>query len=239
MLKYIVEIKNRLILILFTVLSLLSVTYAYKEVLFFLFVKPYQIVSKLDFDYFISTSVTDIFSIYLKLVYFMTIQISFVLLVYHCFIFINNALFKQEYYFFVNFLKLSLFFWFFNIFLSSYILIPLSWDFFFSFQSLIANKFISLYFEPKINEYFDFCFYLYYICLFYCQVFTVLFFLAIYYSQSEKVIKKWRKFYYYSFLIFSTLVTPPDIFSQLLICFSLICFYEFLVFWLILKNKTN
>lgn len=43
-------------------------------------------------------------------------------------------------------------------------------------------------------------------------------------------VKKYRKLFYFLFVFFSTIVTPPDVFSQLFVSFFLISFYEILTF---------
>jgi Sec-independent protein secretion pathway component TatC len=58
------------------------------------------------------------------------------------------------------------------------------------------------------------------------------------FSKNLKKIRKFRKLFYLIFVIFSTLTTPPDIISQVLVSVSLIASYELLLFSNILKiNK--
>jgi hypothetical protein len=64
MFKYILEIKNRLFLLLFTCVSTLVICYLYKETLIFLLVKSNIFFSN-NF-YFIFTNVTEIFSVYIQ-----------------------------------------------------------------------------------------------------------------------------------------------------------------------------
>lgn len=235
---YVLEIQNRLLLIFVMIIILVLVSYFYKEVLLFGVIKPYNVITQLEFDYFIFTNVTDLFLIYLKLIYFVVTQLTQIIIMYQCFIFLSPTLFRHEYYFLLNFIKFFVTLWVLGLLLTSYVFIPYSWHFFLNFQSVVSNKFISLYFEPKIVEYFTFCLTFYNLCVFYCQLFAIIFFLIWFYSTDNiENIKKWRKFYYYIFIVFSTFITPPDIFSQIFIGFSFILFYELFVFCLILKTK--
>lgn len=236
--KYLLEVKNRFLLSLIAILSSLFVSYLCKDVLLFSLVKPYDVETSLSFDYFIFTNVTDLVLIYLKLIYFFISQITFLIFIYHLFVFLNTAFSKQEYYFTIYFIKFFFVLWFLGIFLSKYIFIPYSWEFFLSFKNIISDNYISIYFEPKINDYFSFCFNIYNICIFYCQVFAILFYLIWMYNiKSMKNFKVWRRFHYYGFFILSTIITPPDIFSQLIISLSFVFFYEIFIFFLILKTK--
>ena|SRR6476620_2444763 len=235
---YLLEIRNRLILTFFTWLSMVVVTYSYKETLLFIILQPNKLFeSGMDpySFYFIFTNVTEIFSVYIQLIIFLSTQIVFIYFIYHCFNFLSLALFNWEYYLFTLFLKLSFIVWCFSIILTNYVIIPLTWDFFFSFQKLASDQFMSLHFEAKLNEYLNFYVSLYYLCIFYCQTFTIIIFFLSFVNSNFITIKKFRKLYYYIFVLFSTLVSPPDIISQILISLLLIFSYEILVIVFITK----
>ena len=131
---YLLEIRNRLILTFLTWLSIVMVSYLYKETLLFLLLQPNKLLesSKDPYSfYFIFTNVTELFSVYIQLIIFLSTQIVFIYLLYHCFSFLSLAFFNWEYRLFLSFLKLSLSVWCFSIILTNYILIPLTWNFFF------------------------------------------------------------------------------------------------------------
>jgi sec-independent protein translocase protein TatC len=209
------------------------VSYLYKETLLFLILRPNRLLeSEVDpySFYFIFTNVTEIFSVYLQLIVFLSTQVVFIYFLYHCFSFLSLALFSWEYYLYTLFLKLSLTVWCLSVILTNYVLIPLTWDFFFSFQKLASDQFMSLHFEAKLNEYLNFYISLYHLCILYCQIFTIIMFFLSFINSNFTTIKKFRKLYYYAFVLFSTLVSPPDIMSQLGISLFLIFIYEVLVF---------
>lgn len=232
MLKYLQEIKIRLFLLFLTWLFTVLISYAYKEVLLCVIL---QVTENYNSDfYFIFTNVTEIFSVYIKLITFLGNQILFLYLFYHLFGFFSPALFKTEYNFIDLVMKLILTMFLLSLLLFNYFFIPLTWNFFLSFQNFIY--FVSLHFETKLDEYLIFYISLYYICVFYCQMFLGFFFALNYLNANVQSIKKFRKIYYYLFLIFSTFISPPDIISQICISFLLIFFYEFCVAIFILKT---
>jgi sec-independent protein translocase protein TatC len=239
MIKYLFELKNRIILILITVVSMLLVSYLYKETLLFLITQPERLMNKNNFYstfYFIFTNITEVLSVYITLVTFFSFQVFLLFTIYHCFVFFSPAMFKSEYYLVFSFFKISISVWFFSVLMSNFLLVPMTWDFFFSFQELFSSKFVNLHFEAKLTEYLDFYILIYYISVFYFQIFTILFFFLSYISDKVKIIKKFRKIYYYFFVVFSTLISPPDLVSQFIITFVLICMYEILVFVIIIKT---
>jgi sec-independent protein translocase protein TatC len=221
---------------LFSCLITLLISYLYKEILLFLIVIPIKTLNNNDLFYFIFTNIAEVFLVYIKLVSFLALQLTFLIFFYQCFVFLTPALFKKEYVFFSQFLKLFFFIWFLSLIFLNYYLVPVTWNFFKNFHEIVSNSFIFLHFEAKLSEYLDFYLYLYYMCTFYSQFFIALFFIFNYFSVTTKNIKTYRKLYYFVFCIFSTLISPPDVFSQ--ISFSLLLFsiYEIIILCLIFKN---
>ena len=240
MLKYFLEIKNRLFLLILTCVSTVLVCYLYKEVILFLFFKPNNFLTpSLNTFYYIFTNVTEVFSVYIQLITFLSYQVFLIYFIYHSFTFLSLAMFKIESFYLKVFLKLSFTVWVCSIFLTNFILVPITWNFFLSFQDVISSKFIKLHFEAKLNEYLTFYILIYYLCIFYCQIFTILFFFLNSSSNKAKTIKKFRKLYYFFFVVFSTTICPPDVFSQIFISSLIILFYELIVFIILLRNEAS
>lgn len=234
---YYLEIKNRLLLLLLTWFSVSFTCYFYREVLIFeiIDVTNYIGFSKTN-PYFIFSDVTDIFSISVTLIFFISNQICFIYFLYHFLIFLSPGLYQFEFYNLFIILKISFFYWIFSIFVLNYVLFPFSWMFFLSFQEKTSLNSISLFFEANLKEYFNYYINLYYLCVINFQIaFLILFFINSL-VKTLKRIKTLRKFFYFIFIIFSTVITPPDIFSQLLISFCFIFIYECLVFYKILDK---
>lgn len=236
--KYFLELKNRTFLLITTVFFSLLMSYMYKETLLFLLVQPERLAytDKSSSFYFIFTNVTEVLYAYINLITFLNLQLFFIFLLYQCFIFLSPAMFKSEYYTVVSLIKVSFIVWVFSALISNFILVPLSWDFFFSFQELFSSKIVNLHFEAKLTEYLEFYVSIHYFCVTYFQVFTILFFFFNYLNEKMLIIKKFRKIYYYFFVIFSTLLSPPDLVSQIIISLLLIFMYEFLVFGILIKS---
>ena len=231
MLKYFLEIRNKFVLLAVTFFSTLLICYWYKEVLLFLVTQMHLNDENL---YFIFTDVTELFSVYLRLILFFSIQITLWYLFYYLFSFVSTALYYHEFKF-IGFLWGSgTFFFVLSSLLSSYIIIPFGWNFFLSFQSQQG-----FYFEARIGEYFSFYNNAYILCLIYCQLFTLLFIFLAEIQHNYLYIKKYRKLYYYVFLIFATLMTPPDLISQLATTSFVIIIYEIVLLFSLFKFYTN
>ena len=237
MLKYFTEIKNRFFLVLITYFFIVFTTYFYKEIILFLIIKSKNQYSIESTAYFIFTDVTEIFSLYIKLIFFISSQVVFFYSLYHIFIFLIPALFKKEYTNLKFIFKLFFYAWIFSAVIAIKILIPLTWNFFISFQdSIILKTSLDIYFEARIIEYLNFFMYFYFISTIYFQFSIFLFGTFNYFSVSLKNIKKFRKVYYFSFVL-STALLCPDIFSQLILISIILFGYEIFVLLFLLYQK--
>jgi sec-independent protein translocase protein TatC len=230
---YYLEIKNRFLLLFLTWISTVFVCYIYKEILLFsCLTKVYLFSQSNAIFYFIFTDVKEVFSVYLQLVFFVGYQVFIFYLISHSLAFISLGLYKFEYRYLKQMFYSGFFFWVVSFMLLNQILLPISWNFFLSFQSLTS---FNLYFEAKLNEYLNFYIFFYYICTFYCQISIILVFFFDYINTNLDLIRKFRKLFYYFSFFFSTLVTPPDVSSQILFSFAIIIIYEILIVFNIFK----
>lgn len=227
--KYYLEIKNRFLLLILTWLSTVLLGYFYKEVLLFICIKP-CICDNSFIIYFIFTDIKEVFSVYFKLIFFLGNQVLMLYFLFHFLSFLSLGLYKYEYRSLKLIFYTSIFFWFFSLFIFYKVVFPTSLNFFLSFQMLTSFKFLNFHFEAKLNEYFNLYIMFYYTCIFYCQIFVFLFIFFDYIYLNLKLIKRFRKVFYFSFIFFSTLVTPPDIVSQIIFSVFLIFIYEVLIF---------
>jgi Sec-independent protein secretion pathway component TatC len=236
--KYYLEIKNRILLLAITWTSLLIVCYYFKEPLLFIFINSNKYYTELETTpYFIFTDVGEVFYVYLYLVFFITNQLTVLMLFYHSLMFIALGLYQSEYLQLQLAFKIFVFTWFCSTILLKEFVIPFSWSFFLSFQKTNDTlQPISFFFEARISEYLIYFKNLYYVCLINCQVFAILTFVLKNISDAVGTIKTFRKLFYFMFIIFSTLTTPPDVFSQIFISCSLIVIYELLIFFKYLQT---
>lgn len=150
---------------------------------------------------------------------------------YHSLMFLTLSLYYSEYIQLKLISKIFIFTWSCSVVLLTKLVVPFTWSFFLSFQE--TNSYLqptSFFFEAKIIEYFTYFTNFYYICVANCQllIISILFLNSV--SEKLKTIKTFRKLFYLLFILFSTITTPPDIFSQIVMSSSLIFVYEFLIF---------
>lgn len=245
MINYIIEIRNRIFLLFITWVSIIFIGFLYKEILLFLFIKPalYNDLIKYPiFDYFIYTNISEIFTTFFQIILFISNQIFFIYFFYHVLVFISPGLYYFEHWYLKITFVFGIFFSIFSIFILNTFLLPISFQFFLNFQNSFKNKIINFYLEAKLIEYFYFYMNMYYTCIFSFQFFTVLIIFLEYINLNSSIVKNFRKFFYFIFVVFATLVTPPDIFSQIFLSLVVVFIYEFSVICIFLKiqiKKTN
>lgn len=227
--NYYLEIKNRCLLLLLSWIFLFFVNYKYKEILLFLCIKP-SLKNDNSIFYFIFTDIKEIFFIYIKLILTINNQFLVFFLIIHLFTFISLGLYKNEYTYIKRKIYTIIILWFFSLIIFNNILLPTSFNFFLSFQNFMQFISLNLHFEAKLEEYINFYLFFYCICVFYCQLFIFLIFFFDYINFNLILIKRFKKTLYCFFLCFSTIITPPDVTSQILFTFIIIFFYEIIIY---------
>ena len=229
--SYYLELKNRFVILLFSWVSVSLICYFYKEVLIFeiIDVTGYAGFSKKN-PYFVFSNVTDVFSVSFKLTFFISNQVVFVFFLYHLLVFLSPGLYSKELNNLINILKISFIYWAFSVFVLNCVLFPFTWLFFLSFKKTIDLNFVSIFFEANFKDYFNYYTSLYYLCVINFQLSCLLLFVINSLNNKLNKVKEFRKIFYLFFVTFSTLITPPDLISQLLLSFCFILLYEFLLF---------
>ena len=236
--KYFSEIKNRLLLILISGGLNILACYTYKETLLFLtletFITTYDHTSTL---YLISTTITEIFSNYIKLSYFISVQFVIILFLYHFKTFLAPGLYKKEHNILKKLLYLIILIFIINIILFHKFILPFFWKFFISYQSSFQNKTIDIYFEGKFNEYLNFYISSYTTVIIITNLFLTQFILIDTITNKAKFVRYNRKIFYLIFIFSSTLMTPPDVISQLILIILFTILFEITLFLLIFKTN--
>jgi sec-independent protein translocase protein TatC len=228
------ELKYNFFILLITFFYLFIVSYYFSNQLIYLLINI--LINKDLLKYFIFTNITEIFITNIFISTFVSLFIIFQLSLIQSWIFFSSGLFKYE-----NFkiIKIYIFFVIFNFFIVSIILIkiiPNIWYFFLNIN--FSNKYLfNIYFEPKLNNYFNFIFssFIYMFLIF--IYFFILFYIIFNNIFNIKTIINLRKFFFLKFIIISALISPPDFINQLLIFFIFLILFEIFIYLYILLNK--
>lgn len=122
--------------------------------------------------------------------------------------------------------------------LSIYMTIPLMWDFFLSFQNLVATQSFKLFFEAKLKEYIYFSISFYNASVFWLQFFFLFVTIVKQFVFNLKLIQALRKSHYCCIIIFSSFIAPSEMF-QLILSLIFIFYYEFFIILSLYKIYLN
>ena len=230
------ELKYNLITIFFTFSYLFFICYYFSNQLIYIFIN--MLINNNILKYFIFTNITELFYTNIIISIFVSLFISFQLLIILFWFFISSGLFKNEN---LNFFKFYLLFIFLNFVIIFIILIkilPNILYFFININSNFSNKYLfNIYFEPNFNNYFNFIF----LSSIYIYIIFIYFFLLFYIISNKnlqiKIFINLRKFFYLKFILFSNLLAPPEFLNQIIIILIFIFIFEILIYLHIFKYR--
>jgi sec-independent protein translocase protein TatC len=174
----------------------------------------------------IFTGLPEVFLSNFKISLFASFLITFPFFIIQTVLFISPALYKKEKKIFFPVFFLIPILFFLGIIFAYYLLIPLIWEFFISFENFF-NTGLKLELESRYSEYMKLIMFLLLASGISFEFPVLLILLVKFRILNIKILKKNRKYFFIGILIFSALLTPPDIISQLGIAIPLIIFYEF------------
>lgn len=225
--NYLLEIKNRFLLSLISWLCCLFINFYHHNNLIYILIKPCLYSYKETTFYFVYNSLSEPFYTNIQNVVLFSNQVFFLFLVYHLFNFLSPGLYENEYSKLKFVLKFGLtILWVSCVICYKYV-IPCTWKFFFDYQN---SQKITFYFEAKFNEYIELIYVTYKIIL----LFTLISIMLLTFLILKKNIKNFlinnRKTIYLSIVIIASTVTPPDIFSQIVLIFGLVNGFEIIIY---------
>lgn len=228
---YLLEIYNRLLVSLFTILTNFIIFYSYKEQVIYMLGQHQPNL----FPYFISTGLTEIFLIFIKLSAFLAFYFSYPIILIQTGFFLVPALYKYEYKIIRNYLLLSLSLYFLTTIATYKYFLPYCWKFFSSFQMNASENLVSIHLETRISDYLSFFFDIFVSLNIVLHLLLV--FLIFLHKFTLDSIVAYRKIIYLILFMFATVLTPPDIFSQILMGILFILAFELFLFSLFFSKE--
>ena len=151
--KHVLEIKNRLALLILTWLTTIFSCYFFKEIIL------YNIITTYDkfYPYFIVTEVSELFNIYFELSFFIGNQLLILFCIYHSVMFLSTGLYAKEIDILKRTYKIILTICSISFLFNQLITMPIMSAFFFQFQNKFNNiNSMPIFFEAKLKEYINF-----------------------------------------------------------------------------------
>ena len=213
------ELRTRLITCSIAIGAGFAVAYFFKERIFQILTQPLMKIMQTG-DKLIFTGLPEAFFTYLKVALLMGIILATPVLLYQFWLFIAPGLYQKERNLLIPIVFLSTIFFLGGAFFGYFIVFPFGFKFFLGFASDSIRP------MPSMKEYLTFATKL---LLAFGVVFElpiVITFMARLGIVSVEFLKKNRKYALLLFFVFSAILTPPDVITQLMMAFPLMILYE-------------
>jgi len=231
-LDHLKELRNRLLLsFFFLIISFTFFFYNSSYIGEFLTQPLFDLFNKTENKRMIFTALPEVFVSNLRISLFASLIVSFPFFIIQFVSFVSPALYKNEKKVFYPVFFLIPILFLFGVVFAYYLLIPVIWSFFFSFENFLQTG-LPLELESRYSEYMKFSMFLLFTSGLSFEFPILLILLTKLKILNLKILTKNRKYFFIGILIFSAIFTPPDIISQLGIAIPLIIFYEFSIIFI-------
>lgn len=174
----------------------------------------------------IYTGLTEAFFTYLRVAFFAGCFLTFPIILLQIWMFVAPALYKNEKKVFLPYLIATPILFFLGGALVYYLIIPMAWPFFLSFQSSGAETALPIQLEARVGEYLDLIMMLIFAFGLCFQLPVLLSLLAQAGFLTADNLVAFRKYAIVIIFTIAAVITPPDVISQLGLAIPICLLYE-------------
>lgn len=225
--SHLVELRLRLLWVIVVMALGTALSFVYVNEIYGFLVEPLaNSMNENDTNRLIYTGLTEAFFTYLKVAFFAGIFLTFPILLIQIWMFIAPGLYQNERKAFLPFLIATPILFFAGGACVYYLVLPMAWPFFLSFQSTGGDVALPIQLEARVSEYLDLIMTLVF-------AFGLCFELPVFLTLlgragiiSAKFLASKRKYAIILTFILAAFLTPPDIVSQLMLAIPILALYE-------------
>lgn len=227
LIQHLVELRNRLLWSIGALVIGFVLCYLVSEQLYTFLVQPLaDLMEGQPGRRLIYTGLHEAFFTYLKVAFFGSVCLTFPIVAGQIWAFVAPGLYKHERRAFLPFLMATPVLFLMGASLVYYLIFPLAWDFFMSFEQEGGAGTLAIVMEPKVNEYLSLVMKLIFAFGLSFQLPVVLMLMARAGMVTSKGLAEKRKFAVVLTFAAAAVLTPPDVISQVGLGIPILLLYE-------------
>jgi sec-independent protein translocase protein TatC len=227
LLDHLIELRRRLMYSALSFFVFFGPAWYFSKTIYNFLAEPLaQILMKETGGHFIYTDLTEAFFVDLRIAFWTSICLSFPVIASQLWMFVAPGLYKNERKAFLPYLFATPVLFILGGCLAYFVIFPVAFKFFASFQEVGGGGNVPVMLEPKISEYLTLVMRLIFAFGFAFQMPVLLTLLARVGIVTSAGLKRSRRYAIVGIFITAAILTPPDIFSQCSLAVPLLALYE-------------
>ncbi len=226
LLAHLLELRKRLIYSLLAVVVGFIISYFFAAQIYEFLVRPLAAATEGEHRRLIYTGLTEAFITYIKLALWGGCLLAFPVIATQIWMFAAPGLYKNERRAFLPFLVATPVFFMTGAAMAYYLVFPLAWKFFLSFEMPGGNGSLPIQLEARVSEYLSLSMTVIFAFGLAFELPVILVLLTRVGVLTSAQLAKFRRYAIVLIFIAAAILTPPDVFSQLSLAIPLMALYE-------------
>jgi len=226
LLAHLIELRQRLIYALLAVLAGFAISYAFAPQIYEFLVRPLAQASGGEHRRLIYTGLTEAFITYIKLALWTGCFLAFPIVAAQIWMFVAPGLYKNERKAFLPFLIATPAFFLLGASVAYYIVFPMAWKFFLSFEIPGTTETLPIQLEARVSEYLSLSMTVIFAFGLAFELPVILVLLARAGVLSAAKLASFRRYAVVLIFVAAAILTPPDLISMVSLALPMMLLYE-------------